>query len=202
LGTSLEDVRVRSYPSFTRVVLETSAPVAYRVESKGPREARVRVTGLATDGRTEAIRDGFVTETRLERAGTDALLKIVFEGGAGDIRATALTDPPRLMLDVMRPAERTPAESRESLTPLRTIVLDAGHGGHDTGAVGPGGLMEKELVLDVTRRVARLVDERLRVKTLLSRGADFFVTLRDRTRFANKERADLFVSVHPNAPRE
>src|SRR5437899_3003325 len=84
--------------------------------------------------------------------------QIVFEGAPRDVRATALTDPPRLMLDVMRPVERAPAERRESLTPLRTIVLDAGHGGHDTGAVGPGGLMEKELVLDVTRRVARLVD--------------------------------------------
>ena len=61
--------------------------------------------------------------------------------------------------------------------------------------------MEKELVLDVTRRVARLVEEQLGVKVLLSRDADNFVTLRDRTSFANRERADLFVSIHANAHR-
>jgi N-acetylmuramoyl-L-alanine amidase len=85
---------------------------------------------------------------------------------------------------------------------VRLIVLDAGHGGHDTGAVGPGGLQEKDLVLDVTRRVARLLEEKLDVKVLLSRDADQFVTLRDRTTYANRERADLFVSIHANAHRE
>jgi N-acetylmuramoyl-L-alanine amidase len=87
------------------------------------------------------------------------------------------------------------------VTPLRLIVLDAGHGGHDPGAVGPAGLQEKDLVLDVTRRVARLVEDRLSVKAVLSRDGDHFVPLRDRTSFANKERADLFVSIHANAHR-
>lgn len=62
--------------------------------------------------------------------------------------------------------------------------------------------MEKELVLDVTRRVARLVRERLDLKVRLSRDGDYLVTLRDRTSFANRERADLFVSIHANAHRE
>jgi N-acetylmuramoyl-L-alanine amidase len=85
------------------------------------------------------------------------------------------------------------------MTPLRTIVLDAGHGGHDPGAVGVSGLMEKDLVLDVTRRVARLAEAELGVRVLLSRPGDHFVTLRDRTAFANRERADLFVSIHANS---
>jgi N-acetylmuramoyl-L-alanine amidase len=62
--------------------------------------------------------------------------------------------------------------------------------------------MEKEVVLDVTRRVARLLEERLQIKVLLSRDGDHFVTLRDRTSFANRERADLFVSIHANAHRQ
>jgi N-acetylmuramoyl-L-alanine amidase len=62
--------------------------------------------------------------------------------------------------------------------------------------------MEKELVLDVTKRVAKLVEDRLDVKVRLSRDGDHFVTLRDRTSFANRERADLFVSIHANAHRE
>ena len=82
------------------------------------------------------------------------------------------------------------------------IVLDAGHGGHDSGAVGPTGLMEKDLVLDVTRRVAKLVEERLGIKVRFTRDADNFVTLRDRTSFANRERADLCVSIHANAHRQ
>src|SRR4030095_900075 len=90
---------------------------------------------------------------------------------------------------------------RQAYTPLRTIVLDAGHGGHDSGAVGPGGLMEKELVLDVRPRVAKLLEDKLDVKVRLSRDNDSFVALRDRTSFANRERADLFVSIHANAHR-
>src|SRR5437899_429065 len=98
--------------------------------------------------------------------------------------------------------ESAAREGREQLGPLKMIVLDAGHGGHDSGALGPTGLMEKDVVLDVTRRVTKLVEERLGVKVRLTRDADHFVTLRDRTSFANRERADLFVSIHANAHRE
>jgi len=147
------------------------------------------------------IGDGFITEARVERAGADALLRVFFEGAAGEVRASALVDPPRLVLDFQRPTE-TPRERVQASAPLRVLVLDAGHGGHDSGAVGPGGLMEKEVVLDITRRVARLVEERLDVKVRLSRDGDHFVPLRDRTSFANRERADLFVSIHANAHRQ
>src|SRR5437867_347780 len=198
---TLEEVRVRSYPSFTRIVVETSAPIAHRIETSGPREARIRLSGLAGGTHAEEPQDGLIAEVRLERAGADGLLRVVYEGAAGTIRATTLVDPPRLVLDVARPVE--PARSgRERLTPLRTIVLDAGHGGHDSGAMGPTGLMEKDLVLDVTRRVGKLVEERLGIKVRFTRDADHFVTLRDRTSCANRERADLFVSIHANAHRE
>src|SRR6266478_743712 len=202
VDVTLEDLRVRSYPSFTRIVVETSAAVAYRVESSGPKEARVRLVGLRSGARVEEIRDGLLAEVRLERAGPDGLLRVVFEGAAGTIRTSTLADPPRLVLDVARPTEPAAREGREQRGPLKMIVLDAGHGGHDSGALGPTGLMEKDLVLDVTRRVAKLVEERLGIKVRLTRDADHFVTLRDRTSFANRERADLFVSIHANAHRE
>jgi N-acetylmuramoyl-L-alanine amidase len=202
MPVALEDLRHRSYPSFTRIVIETSGPLAYRVEGAGAKEARIRLQLLAGFARTQDIGDGFIDEARLERAGDDAVLHVVFEGAAGDMRASTLADPPRLVLDFMRPVEPSPRERREAVAPLRLIVLDAGHGGHDTGAVGPAGLQEKDLVLDVTRRVARLLEAKLDVKVLLSRDGDQFVTLRDRTTYANKERADLFVSIHANAHRE
>jgi N-acetylmuramoyl-L-alanine amidase len=197
---ALEDLRTRSYPSFTRIVVETSAPVTYRVEPAAGKEQRIRLTGLTGGPQTEAIDDGFIAEAVLERAGADALLRVAFEGVAGEVKISTFADPPRLVLDFSRPAEPA-ARLGQAFTPLRTIVLDAGHGGHDSGAVGPGGLMEKEVVLDITRRVARLLEDRLGVKVLLSRDADHFVPLRDRTSYANRERADLFVSIHANAHR-
>ncbi|HEV8585968.1 MAG TPA: N-acetylmuramoyl-L-alanine amidase [Methylomirabilota bacterium] len=199
---ALEELRFRSYPSFTRIVLETASPLSARVEASGGKEARVRLIGLAAEPRTEEIGDGFIQEARLERAGADAILNIVFEGAAGEVKSSFLADPPRLVLDVMRPVEPVAPRDRAGrpgVAPLRVLVLDAGHGGHDSGAVGPGGLQEKDLVLDVTRRVARLLEDKLDVKVRLSRDADQFVALRDRTSFANKERADLFVSIHANA---
>jgi len=188
-AVSLEELRTRSYPSFTRIVIETTAPVVYKVESTGPREARVRLVGLAGEAQVESIDDGLVDDARLERAGADALLRVVFEGGAAELRVTTLADPPRLVLDFNRPQE-VAARERQACTSLRTLMLDAGHGGHDSGAVGPAGLMEKELVLDVTKRVSRLLEEKLGVKVLLSRDGDHFVPLRDRTSYANRERAD------------
>jgi len=200
---TLEELRFRSYPSFTRIVLETSSPLTARIETGAGKEARVRLVGLAADARTEDVGDGFIEQARLERAGADALLRVVFEGVGGEVKTSTLADPPRLVVDFLRPVDAAPSrDRRDAPTPLRVLVLDAGHGGHDTGAVGPAGLQEKDLVLDVTRRVARLVEDRLSVKVLLSRDGDYFVPLRDRTSFANKERADLFVSIHANAHRE
>ena len=199
---NLEDVRVRSYPSFTRIVVETSTAVTHRIESSGPKEARVRLVGLGSGAQTQEVGDGLISEVRVDRAGADAVLRVLYEGTAGTLRATTLADPPRIVLDVARPVDPSAREGREQLAPLRTIVLDAGHGGHDSGATGPTGLMEKDLVLDVTRRVAKLVSAQLGMKVLLTRDSDNFVTLRDRTSYANKQHADLFVSIHANAHRE
>jgi len=84
-------------------------------------------------------------------------------------------------------------------TPLKMIVLDAGHGGHDPGARGPNGVQEKDVVLDVTRRAARMIEDGLGIKVALTRTTDVFVPLRDRTNFANRQRADLFIAIHANA---
>src|SRR5215471_16492920 len=200
-GIVLNDLRLRSYPTFTRVVLETTVPLEHRIETAGPREARVVLLSFPAAPRTEELHDGLVDTVQLERSGAHTVLRVLFEGTAGPIRTNALVDPFRLVIDLLRPEERG-REPGAGATPIRTIVLDAGHGGHDPGAQGPTGLQEKDLVLDVTRRVAKLVQERLDVKVRLSRDGDYFVPLRDRTSFANKERADLFVSIHANAHRE
>jgi N-acetylmuramoyl-L-alanine amidase len=79
------------------------------------------------------------------------------------------------------------------------IVLDPGHGGHDTGAIGAGGLMEKDVVLDLALRLRKLLIERLGVRVLLTRDDDAFVSLPDRTALANHAKADFMVSLHVNA---
>jgi N-acetylmuramoyl-L-alanine amidase len=82
--------------------------------------------------------------------------------------------------------------------PLR-IVIDPGHGGWDIGSVGPTGLQEKELALDVAQRLRRLLEERLGAETLLTRLDDTFITLEDRPAFANSVAADVFLSIHGNS---
>jgi N-acetylmuramoyl-L-alanine amidase len=79
------------------------------------------------------------------------------------------------------------------------IVIDPGHGGHDPGAKGKGGITEAELVLDVSLRLEKLLAEVPGVEVILTRHADEFVALPERTAIANREGADLFLSIHANA---
>jgi len=82
------------------------------------------------------------------------------------------------------------------------IVIDAGHGGHDTGTIGPNGLEEKDLVLDVAKRLGRLLEVRLGAEVIYTRRDDTFIPLETRTAIANRERADLFISIHANSSRD
>jgi N-acetylmuramoyl-L-alanine amidase len=82
------------------------------------------------------------------------------------------------------------------------IVIDAGHGGHDTGTIGPNGLAEKDLVLDVAKRLGRLLESRLGAEVIYTRQDDTFIPLETRTAIANRERADLFISIHANSSHD
>jgi N-acetylmuramoyl-L-alanine amidase len=83
------------------------------------------------------------------------------------------------------------------------IVIDPGHGGHDTGTIGPTGLMEKDLCLDVALRVGKLIQQRLAsAEVVYTRDDDTFVPLEQRTSIANEARADLFLSIHANSSRD
>lgn len=79
------------------------------------------------------------------------------------------------------------------------IVIDAGHGGHDVGSTGPGGLREKDLVLDLAKRLGALVEQHLGWEVEYTRSDDTFVPLDQRTAFANSKHADLFLSIHANS---
>ena len=85
---------------------------------------------------------------------------------------------------------------------LSRVVIDAGHGGHDTGSIGPTGFTEKELVLDVAKRLRTLIEDQMGAEVVLTRDNDTFVALESRTQLANQEKADLFISIHANSSPE
>jgi N-acetylmuramoyl-L-alanine amidase len=83
----------------------------------------------------------------------------------------------------------------------RRIVVDAGHGGHDPGSIGRGGLQEKDLVLDVALGLASLLRNELKAEVVMTRDSDVFIPLEERTAIANAKGADLFLSIHANSSR-
>jgi len=85
---------------------------------------------------------------------------------------------------------------------LGRVVIDAGHGGHDSGTIGPNGLMEKELVLDVALRLGALITKQMGAEVIYTRSTDVFIPLEERTKIANDQKADLFISVHANSSSE
>jgi N-acetylmuramoyl-L-alanine amidase len=112
--------------------------------------------------------------------------------------------------DLVQPTS-TPQPTRDGQSTLtRTlglkigrIVLDPGHGGHDTGTIGPTGLMEKDLCLDVALRLGKIIEQRLPgADVIYTRSDDTFVPLEERTNIANQAKADLFISIHANSSRD
>lgn len=101
------------------------------------------------------------------------------------------------------PAKRNTSGDRSMIRALGLkvgrIVLDPGHGGHDAGTVGPEGLKEKDLVLDVAQRLGRLIEARMGSEVIFTRSDDTFVPLERRTEIANEAKADLFLSIHANS---
>ena len=82
---------------------------------------------------------------------------------------------------------------------IKTIVIDPGHGGKDPGAIGPRGIKEKDVVLKIAHKLAKELHKNLKTRVILTRYHDIFLSLAERTAIANREKADLFISIHCNA---
>ena len=122
------------------------------------------------------------------------------------VKATSTNAKP----DLIRPAS-APQPTRDGQSTLTRalglkigrIVIDAGHGGHDTGTIGPTGLMEKDLCLDVALRLGKIIEQKLPgADVVYTRSDDTFVPLEERTNIANQAKADLFLSIHANSSRD
>jgi len=111
--------------------------------------------------------------------------------------------PPPTLEAVTHEAQPTASGERSLIRALGLkigrIVIDPGHGGHDTGTIGPNGLQEKDLVLEVGRRLGKLLETRLGADVVYTREDDTFIPLETRTAIANQEQADLFISIHANS---
>jgi N-acetylmuramoyl-L-alanine amidase len=124
---------------------------------------------------------------------------------AGGSHASAISVPPvaNKVIGVAAPAKKDSAGDRSLVRvfglKLGKVVIDAGHGGHDTGTIGPNRLMEKDLVLDVALRLGKLITQQLAAEVVYTRSDDTFIPLENRTKIANDEKADLFISIHANS---
>lgn len=111
--------------------------------------------------------------------------------------------PPETTADIPVPPHSTPPRDLPptDVAPgvLKTITLDPGHGGSETGATGHSGLQEKDVTLGIARRLAQLLESRLGVRVLLTRDGDNYLELDERTTIANNNKSDLFLSIHANA---
>ncbi len=118
----------------------------------------------------------------------------------------ALKSPDRLVVEIVQPpsgpaAAGSPASAPQPSPVLRTVVIDPGHGGEETGAIGPGNVVEKDVTLDISRRLSAVLGRDPALRTVLTRTTDTLTALDERAAIANHEKAALFLSIHANSSR-
>ena len=174
------------------------------------------------------IGDGLLKGARVGQYKADVVRVVLDTENIKDYQIFPLSDPARLVIDVRgeRPTEisrlepsvtavperivvpkledavaekKSRSARKQTISKIRRIVIDPGHGGHDPGAVGPSGIQEKDVVLAIGLRLKELFREELGVDVVMTRSTDVFIPLEERTAIANKVGADLFLSVHANA---
>lgn len=210
-GAIVEQVRVWPAPDHTRLVFDLSGSVGHTLFSLSNPE---RIVIDIDDGQMQAVL------ARIDLSRTP--IKAIRSGkrGAKDLRIVldlqhktqprSFHLPPneqyghRLVVDLVNrnsAATKTVVAAANSTSAKRDVVIaiDAGHGGDDPGAIGPGRVNEKVVVLAIAKQLAALFEREPGFKPVLIRDSDYYVGLRDRTRKARKAGADLFVSIHADA---
>ena len=223
----LKRVRVaQRTPEITRVVLDVESgvevsvsqlenPDRLMIELRGPAGATPQNTSVAEapnappvpatiNSPSPAIENPPAIKATLPKSETArlpaAIMKTAEPGDTTQTSAPAALSVPQ---SAPKAARHTAAGSNSLIRALglkvNRVALDAGHGGQDEGTVGPHGLMEKELVLDVTKRLGKLIEQRMGSEVIYTRTDDTFIPLQARTELANQKKADLFLSIHANS---
>ncbi len=217
---TLDNIRHQVYPTHTRVVMDfNQAPLHTIDRSTDSKSISIHlpntVLGATLQENPILLLQGALEKIEVKEEEDEGISVLLTFRDPRAHKAMVLTHPDRLVLDVTHPEVEGEPDAKEpgrssalppqppppSLPKIRTIVIDPGHGGEAPGATGPTGLTEAEVVLDVSLRLTRMIEERLGKKVILTRDRDIFITLQERTEIANTNKADLFVSVHANASR-
>ena len=210
-GSILSAVRVAQKPSgVVRVVLDVNGVADYSA-SLLDNPSRL-VIDLYTNGQavqTAKSNDGAeasrTNETVAAAVEKPAIPQPKSKLGLANVGKSSSGKP-----DLVQPAS-TPQPTRDGQSTLTRalglkigrIVIDAGHGGHDTGTIGPTGLMEKDLCLDVALRLGKIIQQRLPgADVVFTRSDDTFIPLEERTHIANEAKADMFISIHANSSQD
>ena len=195
-------VSIANIQGISKVVVTLSGPAEYSVV-KEPAAYVIRFgTPIRPPFTQQNYEDPHVATILF--SGSELRIQLTAPDVVGD--AYQLENPPRVVLDFRKGAATAPGTplpappSRpQDLPGIRTIVIDPGHGGREVGAVGPNGLLEKDVTLAIARRLAASLTSKLGARVVLTRDDDSVVSLDQRTAIANQYNADLFLSVHLNA---
>jgi len=216
--------RIWPAPDYTRVTLESKSEIRYALLGvKNPERLVLDLEGTELsaalaelDGKVTAS-DPYIEKLRVGR-NRPGVMRVVLDLKQ-EVKAEAFTLPPiaeygyRLVLDIhplvpvdplaalIEQSEKPKVEQRANpkFARLATIVIDAGHGGEDPGALGRLGSREKDITLTIARRLRELVDAEPNMRALMTRDGDYFLPLQSRVDKARKVKADLFVSIHADA---
>jgi N-acetylmuramoyl-L-alanine amidase len=196
LGVSLDVVHLQG---MTTVVLQFPEEPRYRIQRQpGAIVVEMIADRLTPPSPPRVVQDPLVQNVTIE----PQQVRIQLAEGV-QAASYVLENPFRLVFDVHPSAAvvvpSRPTELPRDLPGIRTIVLDPGHGGSEVGAIGPSGVQEKELTLQIARELAGKLGATLGVQVLLTRYADTVLPHDTRTAIANQNKADLFVSIHLNS---
>jgi N-acetylmuramoyl-L-alanine amidase len=207
----LLEIRHWSAPDHTRVVMDLNGPPAYDIpSSENPLTLVLNLQGIFFQkGKKEIpVNDPVIRKMMVNPKGKDLAEVTLFLVKPARWKVFSLKPyqdkPHRLVVDIFRPdleeKEKIERKVSEELKAKkqRIIVLDPGHGGEDPGAIGPRGTKEKDVVLNLARRLQKTLDQNGEVRAFLTRRGDYFVPLDERIKIAREYGADLFISLHTN----
>jgi N-acetylmuramoyl-L-alanine amidase len=208
IDTEAIDTKTPEYRTFTppqgQKPFEASARLASPASFDAPPIVRPQPSApSATANAVPKLSPPAINPATLKAAPAAVLAKVSTPMATSSIvPAPALIPTPAPEMAAL-PAKRNSLGGRSMIRVLGLkvgrIVIDPGHGGHDTGTVGPEGLREKDLVLDVSKRLGALIEERMNSEVIYTRLDDTFIPLEQRTDIANQAKADLFLSIHANS---
>lgn len=192
----VKDIRYWSSPAQTRVVIDLSRPVEYKSNRLSkPDRLYFDLSGALIPSEIKKnlpVEDGILRSIRAGQFNNETVRVVLDLEKMESYNVFFFDDPARLIIDIN-------AKKSAAIITKRIIVIDPGHGGHDPGAIGPTGLQEKDVVLDIALKLRNILSGDPALEVHLTRDRDIFIPLEERTAIARKKEADLFVSIHANA---